>query len=188
MPRPTDGRPGSRLDMRAPLVVYTFIRFRAERVRGAGTTESGDVREICLDVAESCVLFRVRKASRAITQVFDEELRPTGLKGTQVALLVPIAMAGPARKSDLAGLLGMDRTTLTRNLRGLLELGIVEEVIGEDRRERLVQLTPAGEQRLKDGYTYWRAAQRRISQGLGEEHRVQLNHLLEMTAARFPVE
>ncbi len=76
---------------------------------------------------------------------------------------------------ELAEILGMDRTTLTRNLKGLEEAGIVSVAVGTDRRSRLVSLTPKGERALDDTMPAWRQAQQRAVETLGEE---RLGHLM----------
>src|SRR5688572_19531801 len=99
-----------------------------------------------VDVSEcrSCICFAVRRAARLVTQRYDFHLRPVGLRGTQFTVLVVLQSAGPHPVNRLAQMLGMERTTLTRNLRPLLTLGYVSEKPGDDRRVRTVALTPGG--------------------------------------------
>ncbi len=84
----------------------------------------------------SCACFNLRKVTRAVTQLYDELLRPAGLRVTQFSLLVAVRMAGPVGVTRLVELTVMDRTTLTRNLELLQKQGLIEVASGEDRRTR----------------------------------------------------
>ena len=127
--------------------------------KGQGTMNIKTVR--------TCACFNLRKAARAVTQLYDEVLAPSGLRGTQFSVLAVIAAAGPATMTDLADTLVMDRTTLTRNLKPLLGRGLVERGEGEDRRQRPIAITPAGRDALGQALPPWEKAQARIAGGLG---------------------
>lgn len=81
-----------------------------------------------------CTCFRLRKLTRRLTQHYDAYLAPTGLRLTQYSLLANLARGGPATMSALADLLEMDRTTLTRNLKPLVQSGFVAVGAGSDGR------------------------------------------------------
>jgi DNA-binding MarR family transcriptional regulator len=123
----------------------------------------------CAEVATTCLCFNLRRATRMVTQLFDAILRPSGLRITQFSLMVGISLRGPASIQDLAGMLGMDRTTLTRNLRGLEDKGLVSASRGLDRRSRLVSLTSEGQQALDETMPLWREAQEQAAAVLGEK-------------------
>ena len=127
--------------------------------KGQGTMNIKSVR--------TCACFNLRKAARAVTQLYDEVLAPSGLRGTQFSVLSVISAAGPATMTDLADTLAMDRTTLTRNLKPLLDRGLVERGEGEDRRQRPIAITPAGRDALGQALPLWKKAQARIAGGLG---------------------
>jgi len=116
---------------------------------------------------ETCACHRVRMASRALTRRYDEALRPCGLRATQVSLLAAVALEGALSIAALARTVGMDRSTLTRNLapleaEGLLALG------GEGwRRSRTLALTAKGRARLKRALPLWEKAQRALQRELG---------------------
>jgi DNA-binding MarR family transcriptional regulator len=123
-----------------------------------------------IDFATSCACFNLRKAARAITSLYDEALRPAGIRATQLTLLMGIAAAEQPTISQLAELLVMDRTTLARDLKPLAAQGLVTIVAGDDRRTRLVQLTVAGRHTLNDALPLWHQAQTRmITDGLGRD-------------------
>jgi DNA-binding MarR family transcriptional regulator len=115
-----------------------------------------------------CACFNVRKAARVVTQQYDESLQACGLRATQFPILVVIAWRGPTTLTDLAGELVMDRTTLTRNLKPLEALGLVQSVQGTDRRTHSVSLTPKGRKTLVKGLPLWKQAQAGILRAFGE--------------------
>ena len=122
-----------------------------------------------LTEGQACACFNVRKTARVITQLYDEVLRPTGMRITQFALLMAAGGLGPVTVTRLAKLGAMDRTTLTRNLRPLEEQGLVHIEPGEDRRERQVTLTPRGQHALATAFPLWQEAQAKIVKGFGQE-------------------
>lgn len=119
-------------------------------------------------VFANCTCFNLRKATRALTQVYDEALRPTGLGANQVAVLSVVKEMGPIGMGDLAAALVMDRTTLTRNLKPLLDANYVASTEGEDRRRRLIALTSKGLRVLTDAVPLWQEVQTRVSNTLGQ--------------------
>lgn len=122
-----------------------------------------------MDVTEpvNCTCFGLRKAARAVTQMYDQALRPTGLRATQLSLLVAVERAGPCAVRALAERMVMDRTTLTRNLKPLLDRGLLERVAGADRRRHPIAITAKGRAALTRALPYWREAQARMAKGLG---------------------
>ena len=113
-------------------------------------------------LASPCLCNALRQASRAVSRLYDEELRGVGLRTTQYSLLRVLARAGQVRQGDLSGLTSLDETTLTRNLRPLIDSGWVAIGAGEDRREKLVRLTEAGAAKLREARPAWKRAQERM--------------------------
>jgi DNA-binding MarR family transcriptional regulator len=126
------------------------------------------------EVARACACANLRKAARAVTQLFDEALAPSGLRVTQFTLLVTSHLSGESTINELAERMAMDRTTLSRNLKPLVRGGLLEMRPGEDGRTRLVRLTPAGEQALEEAYPLWQQAQLETVSALGEERHESL--------------
>lgn len=122
-----------------------------------------------MDIADpvNCTCFGLRKAARAVTQMYDQALKPTGLRATQISLLMAAKLAGPRGVAELAELMVMDRTTLTRNLKPLLDQGLLEHVPSPDRRRRPIAITSAGQRVLTQALPHWREAQARMAEGLG---------------------
>jgi DNA-binding MarR family transcriptional regulator len=121
-------------------------------------------------IATLCTNANLRNASRAITQLYDAFLEPSGLLGTQFRLLGAIASSEPVALTPLADMLGVDPTTLARNLKPLERDGLIETSIGEeDRRTRVVTITKAGKSALFQAIPLWETAQAWIIEQLGEE-------------------
>jgi DNA-binding MarR family transcriptional regulator len=135
------------------------------------------------EVARACACANLRKAARALTQLFDEALAPSGLRVTQFTLLVTSRLMGESTINELAERMAMDRTTLSRNLKPLVRSGLLEVRPGEDGRRRLVRLTPAGEEALEEAYSLWHGAQRETVSTLGEErHEALLGDVSRMVS------
>lgn len=137
-----------------------------------------------LEVASACTCFHVRRAARHVTQAYDRWLAPTGLRTTQFSLLNRLARDGPRSIQKLAQEMGMDRTTLGRNLRPLERDGYVSIGIDpEDRRGRALQITPLGEAKRQEARRYWEEAQTRFEQAYGQDSTQALHAALAAVAA-----
>jgi DNA-binding MarR family transcriptional regulator len=136
-----------------------------------------------LDDPRNCVCFNLRKAARAVTQVYDEILRPTGLRATQHSLLQVIELSGTVSISTLAERAVMDRTTLARNLDLLEREGLVRIQSGEDARVREVTLTTTARKKLAAALPYWEKAQAQVTEKLGKGRSDQLLSDLFATVA-----
>lgn len=135
------------------------------------------------EIAATCACFNVRKAARAITQLYDDALRPSGLRATQFTLLVHLGGRGPTSVGELADHTVTDRTTLTRNLAILEERGLVEIRPGDDARVRLVELTPAGHRAVAAAVPLWEHAQDALAERLGGERVARLRESLRAVTA-----
>lgn len=114
-----------------------------------------------------CVCAQLRRAARKASALYDRSLAPTGLSVTQYSVLMNIARAGKISRSALAAQLGMDRTTLTRDLKPLEKAKLVAAAESDDLRERLLQLSPAGKRRLRRSYQRWANTQKAFAAGIG---------------------
>jgi DNA-binding MarR family transcriptional regulator len=128
--------------------------------------------------ATPCLCNALRQASRAVSRLYDEELRGLGLRTTQFSLLRRLSQAGEVRQRDLGGLTSLDETTLTRNLRPLIDAGWVAIHPGEDRREKFIRLTDAGAAKLREARPAWERAQERMRSRLPKETWSRLLDLL----------
>jgi DNA-binding MarR family transcriptional regulator len=116
-----------------------------------------------------CMCASFRRASRALTQLYDEALRPVGLRTTQFTILQALSLAGEVSQGGLAQILAMDSTTLTRTLRIMGREGWIAERRGEDRRERLLRLAKAGRHQFKRALPSWEKAQAQLGRQLGDK-------------------
>lgn len=124
-----------------------------------------------------CLCGNARMAARALTSIYDETLRPSGLRSTQLAVLwAVIALPGSTVKS-LARTIAMDATTLTRNLRLLQRDQLIEAAEGADRREREIHASARGRRAFARAMPLWEAAQRKVERGAGREAR-EMNRVL----------
>lgn len=117
------------------------------------------------EVAAGCACKHLRRTARAVTQLYDDTLRPSGLRITQFTLLVAVALGEPVPITRLADALDLDRTTLARDLKPLTERGLVQVAAGEDRRTREVRLTRQGREAVGRAYPLWQRAQARVVAG-----------------------
>jgi DNA-binding MarR family transcriptional regulator len=111
----------------------------------------------------ACACFAARRAARVITQHYDRSLQPSGLRATQFTLLTVLALGGPLPLSRVADRLGMERTTLTRNLKPLLADGLIAVRPGGDRRVRTIAITAKGHRAAVVALPHWRRAQRAVA-------------------------
>jgi DNA-binding MarR family transcriptional regulator len=132
-------------------------------------TEKSDLKKF-FDLPALCPAFNIRAASRVITQLFDEILKPTGLQITQFAVLVGVVSLDSPSISQLAKGLVMDRTTLTRNLKPLEKEGLIKITSGDDKRNHFVKITPKGKSAMEKTLPYWEKARTVVSEEFGQKH------------------
>jgi DNA-binding MarR family transcriptional regulator len=136
----------------------------------------------------SCVSFNIRKAARTVTQLYDERMRPFGLRSTQLSILAKTLILQPVTVTRLAEATVTDRTTLTRNLRLLEQQGLIQVDMGKDRREREVRLTDRGREAMAHVYPIWTEVQAEVAQRFGsarlERLLAELSALVEVARPR----
>ena len=135
----------------------------------ARTTVSDGALAACMALDSDCACSMTRRAARSVTQLYDLVLAPTRIKATQFVLLRAIADAGQIAQWQLGKQLSIAVETLTRRLATMRRLGWVELRAGSDKREHLYSVTPLGQQQLERAMPYWRRAQDRLRDQLGEE-------------------
>lgn len=135
-------------------------------------------------VSLPCACANLRRAARLVTQRYDRQLQPAGIKATQFTLLQALTQAGDILQGNLGDLLGLDSTTLTRTLSLLRRKGWMQTKPGADRREVRVTLTAEGKRKYLSALPYWHSAQRQLRKGLGEAGWKQIMESTSFTAAR----
>jgi DNA-binding MarR family transcriptional regulator len=111
----------------------------------------------------------LRRAARALTQLYEKELRPLGLRSTQLTILLVLSRTGELTQKKLGEILSMDSTSLTRTVAVMLREGWLTERRGEDRRERWIGMARAGEKKLSNALPAWEKVQNRLRQEIGPQ-------------------
>lgn len=128
---------------------------------------------------DGCTCFRLRSLTRLAGRRYDAHLSAAGIKTTQFSLLSALLRGGPMRAADLARQLALEPSTLTRNLDPLIQAGWVEASVGNDRRTRVLSLTPAGVNQRRLARQYWLQAQLEVERLLGSDTVFSLHRLLD---------
>jgi DNA-binding MarR family transcriptional regulator len=133
-----------------------------------------------------CICFRLRKAARCVTQIYDQHLEPLGLTITQYGLLGHILSNDGIGIGALAEMVIMDPTTLTRSLRPLQRKGLVALAQDpQDRRSRRLYLTDKGREAFAEAKPAWKRAQEQIEDALGDAQTAVLNTVLDVAVERL---
>lgn len=146
------------------------MRTQGTRAQGTQPIETGP-----------CCATALRKASRRLTQLYDNALMPSGLRSTQYAILAEVGRRAkaPPTMQELAGALVLDRSALGHNLRPLERDGLLAlRESAEDRRRRHVVLTPGGRAKFNQARSLWQSAQDRFMAAFGEEAAADLRTTL----------
>jgi len=115
-----------------------------------------------------CACQHLRRATRVVTRIYDQELKKAGLEVTQFGLLTALATAGELNQKRLSEGFAMDSTTLTRTLDRMRKQGWIGVKQGRDRREHLFSLTASGKRQMAKAKPYWDLAESRLRNQLGE--------------------
>lgn len=132
----------------------------------------------------ACTCFRLRRLARQVSQLYDRELAAAGMTITQYSILRR-ASARRLSMSELARTMGMERTTLTRNLGPLLAAGWVTCVRGDDARQRCIEVTPLGRSAVAEARCHWQHAQDHVEAILGSAALQRLHRELDRTSTRI---
>ena len=121
-----------------------------------------------------CVCQNLRRLTRMVTRIYDQELRHADIEITQFGLLTALTLVGEANQKTLSAGFAMDSTTLTRTLGLMRQRGWIAVKPGKDRRERLFRLTEAGHRQIAKAEPHWRAAEQRLRRTIGEATMTQM--------------
>jgi DNA-binding MarR family transcriptional regulator len=125
-----------------------------------------------------CLCANLRRTSRALTQLYENALRPLGLHSSQFTILQALSLTGEISQGRIGEILSMDSTTLTRTLAIMIRHGWITERRGHDRRERLVRLAPAGKARFRRALPIWQKVQSQLRTQWGDQ---PWNNFLQLT-------
>ena len=122
-----------------------------------------------LSPTRNCHCLAARRRARELTRFYEERLRPHGLRATQFSILAVLAQTGPTLITDLAELLGLERTSLTRSANVMEREGWIEDAPSDDGRERPLQLTDGGREKVEAAFPAWKEAQEAVDRARNGE-------------------
>jgi DNA-binding MarR family transcriptional regulator len=125
-----------------------------------------------------CACANLRRASRAVTRLYNRELLPHGIEATQYTLMMALHHVDEISQGDLGEMLALDSTSLTRMLKLLKDHGWVQAKEGDDRRVRLFRLTKAGREKFQECLPHWKRAQEQLQNAMGEKKMRELGAAL----------
>lgn len=129
-------------------------------------------------IAQECLAVRLRLINRAVSRMYDQALRPFGLRISQLNILVAITQFEQARQQDICDVLSLERSTLSRDVERMRVNGWVESTPGEDARTNLLRLTTAGQSLVEQAIPAWAEAQQQVRTLLGDDVATTLNQIV----------
>jgi DNA-binding MarR family transcriptional regulator len=151
--------------------MHVFLTENKQAASASTSTKGAAVR--------GCTCFKLRRLARRVTQHYDAHLQALGLRTTQFSLLNVALKRGPIALTELAALMDMDRTTLTRNVQPLLRERLLCTAAGQDARVRKIVITAKGERLLDKAKPVWRQAQEALQAQLGHDQVAALHALID---------
>ena len=127
--------------------------------------------------AAGCFCMTSREAARKITRLYDSRMQESGIRITQFTILSQLMLRGEMPIGKLAGILGMERTTLTRNLAPLEEQNWITVRAGDDPRARMIAISAPGRAAVRRAFPYWSSAQAQVGKLLGSDGQAALKLL-----------
>ncbi len=124
-----------------------------------------------------CFCLAARQAARKITRLYDSHMQKAGIRATQFTILSQLMLRGDMPVGKLAGILGMERTTLTRNLAPLEQRKWIATKPGDDPRARIIGITAQGRGMVRRAFPYWAKAQAQVGKLLGADQQSALKAL-----------
>lgn len=141
--------------------------------------EPSEMANIAEATSAACLATRVRQLSRIITRVYDDAMRPLGITASQYTLLAQLAARDGITAVEIGHELDIEKSTLSRNLKRLLALGLIIMDPPAGRRGRGLHLTPKGQGMLRDAFPIWQNAQAHATTVMGADSRSTLDGLLK---------
>lgn len=135
------------------------------------------MKKLSSKIKSDCYCIRLRRAANTVSHLYDCYLDSVGLSITQYSLLSNLRKIEHCSVTDLANRIGLERTTVVRTLRPLLERGLIEDISADRQRNRILNVTEKGLEVLSKSKVMWNDAQSRIEQRIGED---RVNTMLEL--------
>ena len=148
---------------------------------------SADVSQVAQAIASDCIGARTRILNRAISRLYDEAVRPHGLKFSQMNILTVVTVHEPIQQIDVRRILSLEKSTLSRNVALMEAKGWIESLPGEG-KNRLLQTTPVGRQLLLDAAPDWQRAQERVVSMLGKRTAAEIMQAAEAIGRSIAVD
>jgi DNA-binding MarR family transcriptional regulator len=136
------------------------------------------------EMGGACIGMRTRVINRVISRIYDEALRPHGIKGSQMSILAVISGFGRAEPSEICRLLQLDASTLSRNVSRMKSKGWLKAATRSDRRAHRLELTSDGERIIQEAFSSWQDAQDKVAKALGEENMAAIRKVARTLRAR----
>lgn len=130
-------------------------------------------------LGQECVAMRIRTISRVVSRIYDEALRPHGIKATQLSILAVVSILGQAEPSEICRMLHLETSTLSRNMSRMRTKGWLRVSPRKDRRAHRVKLTPRGNRILIEAFPAWREAQEKATSLLGKRNAGAIGRIAE---------
>ena len=128
-------------------------------------------------LGQECIAMRIRLISRAISRIYDDALRPHGLKSGQMSILGVISLIGRAEPVEICRILHLDASTLSRNVNRMRSKGWLDASSVQDRRAHRLELTPEGDRILQKAFPAWREAQEKVGSMLGKNNTAAIGRI-----------
>jgi DNA-binding MarR family transcriptional regulator len=141
-------------------------------------------KECAQEMGGACIAMRSRVINRVISRIYDEALRPHGIKGSQMSILAVISGFGRAEPSEICRLLQLDASTLSRNVSRMKSKGWLKAATRSDRRAHRLELTAEGERIIEEAFSSWQEAQDKVTNALGEENMAAIRKVARTLRAR----
>ncbi len=141
--------------------------------------------QIAATSAACCMALRARRMSRIITRIYDEALRPIGLTASQFTLLTQVAQQNGVTAAEIGFDLDIEKSTLSRNLKRLVSLKMIDMDPPAGRRGRGLHLTASGEKAIQSAFPIWRLTQERVEGAMGDESTSTFDKLLDSAEKLF---
>ncbi len=119
-------------------------------------------------IASECLAVRIRLLNRAVTNIFDDALRPLGVKVSQLNVLMVVAKLGPTSPGDVARRLNMEKSTLSRNVDRMRTHGWLKVSEGDSGRKQILEIGTAGRKLIEKSLPFWKKAQAQTEAMLGQ--------------------